>query len=77
MRKTAAFLVIGLALVSATPAGAQQGDHRSCKAFGQGVAAAAHALGGLGGFVQSINTGPGAVAGTVKAFHDELCEPMG
>lgn len=73
MRKAAVVLASGLALLWAAPASAHQ-PHTSCKAFGQGAAAVAHAQpGGVGTFVQSVNTGPGAVAGVVASFHQELC----
>jgi hypothetical protein len=71
--KTAAIITTGVALLWAAPASADP-QHTSCRAFGQGTAAAAHALGGLGGFVGSINTGPGAVAGAVAAFQEGVCE---
>jgi hypothetical protein len=72
MRKAAVVLASGLALLWAAPASAHQ-EHTSCKAFGQGTAAVAHELGGVGTFVQSVNTGPGAVAGQVAGFHQEFC----
>ena len=73
MKKTAVIITTGVALLWAVPASADP-QHTSCKAFGQGAAANAHALGGLGGFVASINTGPGAVAGVVAAFQEGFCE---
>jgi hypothetical protein len=77
MRKIAALLA-SLALVvavAAAPASAQpQGGHTSCQQFGLAAAATAHDLGGLGDFVEGINTAPGAVADTVAAFQEQLCE---
>ncbi len=74
MRKTAAVVATGFALVWAAPAGAHHG-HTSCDVFGAVVSIIAQS-GALGGATKAVATSePGALADLTASEHAALCSP--
>jgi uncharacterized protein YidB (DUF937 family) len=59
-----------VALVSVPGTASAHEDHRSCKAFGQGAAAEAQALGGLG----DVASEAAPVNDEVAALHASFCD---
>ncbi len=74
MRKIAAVVAGGVALVWAAPAGAHRG-HTSCDVFGAVVSTVAQS-GALGDVTKDVATSePGALAAVTAFEHAALCSP--